>query len=154
MPTNLNRALQVRTADRLRASLARDEASGLPLIDALSDADEQELCEVGGGRVAAVAIRIAPSGPGDVQEPVARSRTGMLREVARLVHQHVRRSDLLGSLDPDTLVVLAPGLDSTGGRHLVHRLRELLGTRVHVEIGARHVYASRCSQKPHFGDFR
>jgi PleD family two-component response regulator len=78
----------------------------------------------------------------------------MLREVARLVHQHVRRTDLLGTLDSDTLLVLAPGLDSRGGRHMVHRLRKLLGSRVDVEIGARHGNASRISQKGYFGAFR
>ena len=42
MPARLNRALQVRTADRLRASLARDEGSGLPLVNALSEESLRE----------------------------------------------------------------------------------------------------------------
>ena len=42
MPARIDRALQVRTADRLRASLARDESLGLPILSALSDADQRD----------------------------------------------------------------------------------------------------------------
>ncbi|HEY0582503.1 MAG TPA: hypothetical protein VGE94_09985 [Chloroflexota bacterium] len=112
MPSGLNRALQVRAADRLRAALRRDAASGLPVVDGLSEVDQRELCDVGGGRLAVVAIRVEP---------------GLVREAALLVEQQVRRTDLLGALDEGTLLVLAPGLDSIGGAYLVERLRALLG---------------------------
>ena len=46
----------------------------------------------------------------------------MVREVARLMDEHVRRTDLLGWLSAETLLVLAPGIDSVGGRSLAMRL--------------------------------
>jgi hypothetical protein len=127
MPHGLNRALQVRTADRLRAALGRDEATGLPIVGALSDADRRELCDVGGGRVVAVAICVDGYLP----------RTGeagiVIREVARLLDEHVRRTDLLGWLGAETLIVLAPGIDAVAGRSLAARLQSMLA-RSHVEI--------------------
>jgi hypothetical protein len=121
MPSNLNRALQVRTADRLRASLGRDEVHGLPVIDGLSDADQRALCDVGGGRLAAVAIRVSSS----ADEP----RTLVAREVSRLVAEHVRRTDLFGALGKETLLILSPGLEPLGGQALAQRLRDLLNQR-------------------------
>src|SRR5690349_3797386 len=121
MASNLNRALQVRTADRLRASLGRDEIHGLPVIDALSDADQRALCDVGGGRLAAVAIRVSSS----VDEP----RALVAREVARLVAEQVRRTDLLGTLGSETLLILSPGLEPLGGQALAERLHDLLNER-------------------------
>jgi hypothetical protein len=129
MPTGLNRALQVRTADRLRAGLARDELTGLPAVDALSDMDQEEMCEVGGGRLAAVAIRLEPSAVHALA----------LDEVVRLIDEHVRRTDLLAALHAGTLVVLAPGLDPVGGQRLAERLRDLLTNRqadLRVQVGA------------------
>ncbi len=120
MPIGLNRALQVRTADRLRAELGRDEATGLPIVGALSDADRRELCDVGGGRVVAVAICVdGLSVPGG-------ERAAAMRGVARLVDKNVRRTDLLGWLGAETLIVLAPGIDAVGGRSLAKRLRSML----------------------------
>ena len=125
MPTGLNRALQVRTADRLRAELGRDEATDLPIVGALSEADRRELCDVGGGRVVAVAICVdglcAPGG----------QRALVMREVARLLNERVRRTDLLGWLGAQTLIVLAPGIDAVCGRSLAKRLRSML---VHAQI--------------------
>jgi len=130
MPLAMNRALQVRTADRLRAILASDPISGLPMIDALSEQDQRELCDAGSGRLAAVAIRVACFVDGRLQPLDAPTR----REVARMVDDHVRRTDLLGVLVSDTLLVLAPGLEPVGGRSLADRLRGLLANRL-VEIG-------------------
>ena len=129
MPTGLNRALQVRTADRLRAELGRDEATGLPIVGALSEADRRELCDVGGGRVVAVAICV----DGWTPPELCVQRAAVIREVARLVDQDVRRTDLLGWLSAETLVVLAPGIDPVGGRNLAARLRVTL-TNGSVEI--------------------
>ncbi len=130
MPTGLNRALQVRTADRLRAELGRDEATGLPIVGALSEEDRRELCDVGGGRVVAVAICV------DGYVPVTGiERVIVMREVARLIDENVRRTDLLGLLAAETLIVLAPGIDAVGGRNLATRLRLML-TRASVEIAA------------------
>src|ERR1700736_3228064 len=101
MSIGLNRALQVRTADRLRAKLARDEATGLPIAGALSEADQRELCEVGGGRVAAVAICIDAWTPFEMEPQLlheAGERTLVVREVARFVDERVRRTDLVGLL--------------------------------------------------------
>jgi hypothetical protein len=135
MPTGMIRALQVRTADRLRASLVVDSLSGLPAIDALSEADQRELCDVGGGRLAAVAIQVSWRPGSDVAEPrVLQLQALMMREVARLIDDHVRRTDLLGILGADTLLVLAPGLDPLGGRSLADRLRTFLSDRI-VEVG-------------------
>jgi GGDEF domain-containing protein len=135
MPAHLNRALQVRTADRLRASLRRDETSGLPVVGTLSDDQERELREAGGGRLAAVVINVAwtldalhaPRAMNEVQGLV-------MREVARLVDQRVRRTDLLGSLSDDTLLILAPALDPMSGQSLAERLRDLFAEG-HLEIG-------------------
>jgi GGDEF domain-containing protein len=137
MPTGLNRALQVRTADRLRAELGRDEATGLPIVGALSDADRRELCDVGGGRVVAVAICVDGWAPVDVD-----ARAMVMREVARLIDENVRRTDLLGWLSAETLIVLAPGIDAVGGRSVAARLRlvlvrseiELAGTPLELRI--------------------
>ncbi len=129
MPTGLNRALQVRTADRLRTELVRDEATGLPIVGALSEADRRELCEVGGGRVAAVAICVDAWTPFETELHVMHDggEPGLVvREVARFVEEHVRRTDLLGWMSADTLLVLAPGLDAVGGRSLAARLCSLL----------------------------
>src|SRR5450759_5416460 len=108
MPTRLDRALQVRTADRLRATLARDASSGLPIVGALSDNDQRELCQVGGGRLAAVVIHVewiidAVPHPRAVHEV----QTLVMTEVARLVDEQVRHTDLLGSLRADALLILA-----------------------------------------------
>lgn len=111
MPIGSNRALQVRIADRLRANLARDEVTGLPFVDSLSEADQSELCEMGGGRLAVVAMCVNAEAVSDV---------------ARAVEEHVRRTDLLCRADPKTLLLLAPGLDPLAGRALVERLRNLL----------------------------
>jgi len=132
MPTGLNRALQVRTADRLRAELGRDEATGLPIVGSLSEADRRELCDVGGGRVVAVAICVDRWTPFDALASACQ-RTMVMREVARLVDENVRRTDLLCWLSAETLVVLAPGIDPVGGRSLAGRLRVTL-TRGSVEI--------------------
>src|ERR1700704_3183165 len=142
MPTGMNRALQVRAADRLRAALTTDALSGLPVIDALSELDQRELCEVGGGRLAAVAIQVSwrPGAlsvrPGAVvgDPPGLPLQSLMVREVARLIDEHVRRTDLLGVLGTDTLLVLAPGLDPLSGRSLADRLRSFLADRM-VEAG-------------------
>src|ERR1700682_5209518 len=130
MPTRLNRALQVRTADRLRASLARDEISGLPAVGALSNADDLELREVGGGRVAALVIQVewdidAVRYPRAIHEVHAI----VMREVARIVDERVRRTDLLGALSADALVILAPALDAMSGQILAERLRTLFADR-------------------------
>ena len=108
----MNRTLQVRTANRLRADLPRERVTGLPVLGALSDADQRELCEVGGGRLTAVAICVAEA--------------RMLCEVTRLVDAEVRHTDLFGWIDDGTLVVLAPGLDPVAGEALADRLRRLL----------------------------
>lgn len=126
MPARLDRALQLRTADRLRASLARDEASGLPILGALAEDDERELRQVGGGRLAAVVIHVASTidavaYPVSIQEIRAR----VMREVARIVDAHTRQTDLLGSLGANSLVILAPGIDRMSGLSLADRLRAL-----------------------------
>jgi GGDEF domain-containing protein len=129
MSTGLNRALQVRTADRLRAELARDEATGLPLAGALSEVDRRELCEVGGGRVAAVAICIDAWTPFKLEPKLLHhdgERALVVREVARFVDEHVRRTDLVGWLSAETLLVVAPGIDAIGSRNLAERLQVLL----------------------------
>jgi hypothetical protein len=115
------RALQVRTADRLRASLARNEVSGLLVIDQLSQADQRELCEVGGGRLAALVIR--------VDAPAWDDQMVVLREVARVVQEHVRRTDLLGAIAVDSLLILSPGLEPAGGRRLAERIATLFASR-------------------------
>jgi hypothetical protein len=127
MPTGINRALQVRAANRLRASLARDELSGLPLIGALAADEQRELLEVGGGRLAAIAIRVSTDPASDEVEGPA------LREVARLVDGHVRRTDLLGWLEARTLLLVAPGLEPVFGRSLAERLREVMAD-FHIEV--------------------
>jgi len=135
MPLHLNRVLQVRTADRLRASLARDEMTGLPAVGALSDDDQRELREVGGGRIAAVAIIVvwafdAVHLPPTIQEV----QSLVMSEVARLVEEQVRRTDLLGSLSEEVLLILAPALDPLSGQTLAERLRDLFVDR-HLEVG-------------------
>jgi GGDEF domain-containing protein len=135
MPPRLDRALQVRTANRLRASLARDEISGRPVLNALADDVQRELRDVGGGRVAALVIHVG--GLVDmVPYPLAgrEVRTLVMREVARLVDEQVRRTDLLGSLGAAALLILAPGLDPMSGQSLAQRLRDLFVNR-HFEVG-------------------
>jgi hypothetical protein len=155
MPTRLDRALQVRTADRLRATLARDASSGLPVVGALSDNDQRELCQVGGGRLAAVVIHVewildALTHPRAIQEV----QTLVMTEVARLVDEQVRHTDLLGSLRADALLILAPGLDPMSGDSLAQRLRDLFADR-HLEVGDVRVqprvnvgFASRSAASP------
>jgi len=135
MPTRLNRTLQVRTANRLRASLARDEISGLPVLDALAVDVQHELCEVGGGRLAAVLLHVEWALE-TVRYPLPTNevQTLLIREVARLVEQEVRRTDLLGSLRADALLILAPGLDPMSGQSLAERLRGLFADR-YLEVG-------------------
>jgi hypothetical protein len=153
MTTGLNRALQVRTANRLRATLARDRVTGLPLVAALTEHDQRELCDVGAGRLAAVAIRVQPDvivevHPGvppresaRAQTPRQSARAATLREVVGALEPCVRRTDLLAVLSAETLVVLVPGLDPVGGQALAERLRELLlaslatGT-ARIEVGS------------------
>ncbi len=130
MPTGLNRALQVRTADRLRAELGRDEATGLPIVGSLSEADRRELCDVGGGRVVALAICVD-----GLRVPVD-ERATVMRVVARLVDENLRRTDLLGSFSAETLLVLAPGMDAVGARSLAKRLQTML-VRARFEIAGK-----------------
>jgi hypothetical protein len=124
MSSGFNRALQMRVANRLRAELARDELSGLPLIDGLREVDQRELCDVGGGRVAALCISLPSS----------------CERIDALVEQisgEIRRTDLLAVLDPTLLVVLSPGLEPTGGQSLVDRLRDVCGHEVTIAIAYR-----------------
>src|SRR4051794_6325971 len=96
MPSGFNRALQVRVANRLRAQLACDAESGLPLIEGLSEVDQRDLCESGGGRLAAVLIvvtSVTETQPGDS----SRGAPGAA-ELARRISPEVRRTDLLGVL--------------------------------------------------------
>jgi GGDEF domain-containing protein len=155
MPARLDRALQVRTADRLRASLARDESSGLPIVGALSEDDQRELSAVGGGRLAAVVIHVewtidAAAYPRAIEDV----RTLVMREVARSVNEHVRHTDLLGSLSADALLILGPGLDRMSGQSLTQRLRALF-VESHLEVGDVQVqlrisigFASRSAASP------
>jgi hypothetical protein len=134
MPTGLNRALQVRTADRLRAELGRDEATDLPIVGSLSEADRRELCDVGGGRVVAVAICVDGWVPLELDLRVlGDERALVMREVARLLDENVRRTDLLGWLSADTLIVLSPGIDAVGGRSVAKRLQTTL-VRARIEV--------------------
>jgi GGDEF domain-containing protein len=155
MPTRLNRALQVRTADRLRASLARDEISGLPAAGTLSDTDQLELLEVGGGRIAAVAIYVEwQIDSVRYARAIHDMHAAVMNAVARIVDERVRRTDLLGSLSDDALVIFAPALDPIGGRSLAQRLRLLFADRLleiddvqvqlHVKVG----FASRSAASP------
>jgi hypothetical protein len=109
-----NRALQLRAMDRLRQRLLAcvDPVSGLPSLDGLTAEHTQELREMGGGCLGAIAIVAADA--------------SALEEVIRLVQAHVRRTDLLASQPDHTLLVLAPGLDPVGGQGLTARLEELL----------------------------
>ncbi len=137
MSTGLNRALQVRTADRLRSELVRDEATGLPIVGALSESDRRELCDVGGGRVVAVAVCIDAWAPFEMEQLHVvhddDERAQVMREVVRLIEDNVRRTDLLGWLNAETLIVLAPGIDAVGGRCLAARLGVML-TESRVDI--------------------
>jgi hypothetical protein len=133
MSGGFNRALQVRVANRLRTQLASDAASGLPLIDGLSEADQRELCESGGGRLAAVLI-VAVSVAEAQHDP--RSTCG-LADLAQRIVGEVRRTDILGLLDTRQLLLLAPGLDPLGGQSLLERLNALLGGAVLVGIAYR-----------------
>ncbi|GAC1314322.1 MAG: hypothetical protein NVSMB2_03590 [Chloroflexota bacterium] len=119
MATSLNRALHVRVADRLRTSLVRHVASGLPDICRLSDVDQREFLDAGGGRLAVIALRLDPT---------------TLREVVRLVSEAIRRTDLFGALADDTLLILAPGLTPNDGDVLLARLRSLTD-HLHVRLG-------------------
>jgi hypothetical protein len=109
-----NRALQLRAMDGLRSRLPCDTQTGLPSIAALDEGDAATLCQLGAGRLGAVAVVLL--GEGSLG----------LDEVRRLVQPSVRRTDLLVSLARDTLVVLAPGLDPLAGRGLSTRLARLL----------------------------
>jgi len=151
----LDRALQLRTADRLRASLARDEISGLPLVGALGEDDQRELCQVGGGRLAALVIRVAwtldpVASPPDIDAV----RTLVMREVARIVNGQVRQTDVLGSLSADALLIFAPGLDRMNGLSLAERLRALF-LAGHLAVGGVEVqtritigFAARAAASP------
>lgn len=88
---------------------------------------------MGGGRLAAVAlcVDVATAAEMEVAEPAAPAL--VVREVARLIDEHVRKTDLLGWWSDDTLLVLAPGLDALGARSLATRLRGMLANR-HFEI--------------------
>ena len=156
MPTGINRALQVRAANRLRASLARDELSGLPLIGALTPDDQRELLEVGGGRLAAIAIRVSADSAdsADSAGAVGEEVEGpAMREVTRMIDAHVRRTDLLGWLEARTLLLVAPGMEPVGGRSLAERLREVLtgcfvevaGTQVPIRVSVGVAYRSAAS---------
>ena len=127
MPIGFNRALQVRAADRLRRAIPRDTLTDLPAVDAMSEVQQRELCEAGGGRLAAVAVGVAHEHLGDL---------------ARRLETHVRRTDLLVAAGGEALVVLAPGLDAVGGQCLAERLRDLLrSAALDVRIGT----AYRCA---------
>jgi GGDEF domain-containing protein len=141
MPTGLNRALQVRTADRLRAELAYEQQTGLPQIAALSAGDQRELCEAGGGRLAAVAIKVDSwiIDPAERASHVQAVPVLTVREVVSLVGAHIRRTDLLAALSASTLVVLAPGLEPVGGRSLADRLRNLFVSRT-LDVAGEQVY--------------
>ena len=109
--------------------------SGLPIVGALSDDDQRELREVGGGRLAAVVIIVVWAFdvlhyPRTIQEV----QSLVMSEVARLVEEQVRRTDLLGSLSEDVLLILAPALDPLSGQTLAERLRDLFVDR-HLEVG-------------------
>jgi hypothetical protein len=134
MPARLNRALQVRSAERLRSSLARDDISGLPAVGALSVDDQRELREVGGGRLSAIVFRVAwVIDPAHYPRPIREVQCLVMSAAARLIDEQVRRTDLLAALSEDAFVILAPALDPMSGQSLVERLRELFASR-HLEI--------------------
>jgi hypothetical protein len=124
MSGGFNRALQVRVANRLRAQLAIDPASSLPLIDGLSEADQHDLCESGGGRLAAVLVTLVQA-------------TAESAAVAQRIAGEVRRTDILGVLDAGQLLLLSPGLDPVGGQSLVERLYVVLGDEVAIGVAYR-----------------
>ncbi len=139
MAPRLNRALQVRTANRLRASLARDEISDLPAVGSLSDDDESELREVGGGQVGAIVFRVgwvidAARYPRAIDE----IHSLVMREVAERIDEQVRRTDLLCWLSEEALVVLAPALDPASARSMADRLSAFFAGR-ELEVGDLHV---------------
>jgi GGDEF domain-containing protein len=136
MPASPSRALQVRTADRLRASLAREALTGLPFASGLSDADQRELDEVGGGRLAAIVFRVESLvGAGQSARTAGEVQSMVMREAARVIGQQVRRTDLLCSLREDALLLLAPALDRMNADRLAGRLRGLLPDG-RLDIGA------------------
>jgi len=84
------------------------------------------------------AMRREADGPGvalgvtDEPGAVRREMDGpdaVLRQVAHLVQEHVRRTDVLLGLASDTLLLLAPGLDAATGYGLAGRLERLLAER-------------------------
>jgi hypothetical protein len=128
--TSFNRALQVRVANRLRERLAHDEGAALPLFEGLSELELREVCEVGGGRLAAIGILLCDA---DVHSVV-----GCIRD-------EVRRTDVLGMLDRDVLLLIVPGLDPIGGHSLLDRLRTLLDAVPGVSIGIAYRSSASCS---------
>lgn len=124
MLSGFNRALQVRAADRLRSQLPLDELTGLPRVGGLAEADLHDLCAAGGGRLAALTLVLA-------------SETSPVELTARLGAE-VRRTDVLGVLEPRLLLLLVPGLDPLAGQSLVERLgRVVHGLPVDIGIAYR-----------------
>lgn len=119
MVPSLNRALHVRVADRLRASLVRHAPSGLPDMSSLNEVDQREFLDAGGGRLAVIAMRVDPVAVHEVIVPIAEA---------------IRRTDLFGALADDTFLILAPGLTPNDGDVLVERLR-LLTAHLDVRLG-------------------
>jgi hypothetical protein len=52
------------------------------------------------------------------------------------VDANVRRTDLLVSVDPHTLAILAPGLDPLGGQSLTARLEDVVCAHFPAQVGA------------------
>jgi len=95
--------------------------------------------ETGAARRGIGAARREVDGPGSVRRAVDQP-DAVLREVAWLVQEHVRRTDVLLGLASDTLLVLAPGLDAATGYGLAGRLERLLaerGLRAAVGVASR-----------------
>jgi hypothetical protein len=108
----MNRALQLRAVEALRRRLGCPLPGCLPEVEMLVECDVEQLREIGGGRLGAVAIVASDAASRDA--------------VTGLVEANVRGTDLLLTHTDDTLLVLTPGLDPIGGQSLVARLEALL----------------------------
>lgn len=155
-PGNPTRDAVQAAVQRVRQRLIGPDGA-LPSVEGL-DADLQTaLADAGGGRIGCLAIviryRILEAATAGILPPTDLARQ-VLSGSANLLWGAIRASDLLMILEPDALLVLAPGMEPLEGRGFQARLTGVI-SRQQLRVGALHVevvpsfgYAYRGVQGP------
>lgn len=144
----LHRPLPADTVSTLSSGLSPAPMFGLPLVDALDEHARELLRDTGHASIGCIACvvryRVMHMGPGS--EPIPHLAELVLTQASAMLRPHLRASDMIFALPPDTLIVLVPGAEPLETRGVVTRLdRSFSNCRIplrHLEIELTASFAS------------